>query len=63
MKPRHRYPGSPDTTAVDYITLSISTYPADLAIVDGIVAARKAAGDRKASRSAVIREAVRRMVG
>lgn len=63
MKPRHRYPGNPDTTAVDYITLCISTYRDDLARLDAEVRRRRAQGDRKASRSAVIRDAVRRMTG
>jgi hypothetical protein len=40
------------------VTLCVSTYPADLAAWDELVAQRRAAGDRRASRSSVIREAM-----
>ena len=60
MKPRRRYPGSPDIADTDYIVFGVSTYKTDLAALDRIVAERKAAGERKASRSSVIRELVRK---
>lgn len=63
MKPRRRFPGSPDTTAVDYVVVCISTYRDDLRALDAEVDRRRAGGDPRASRSAVIREAVRRLLG
>lgn len=44
-----------------YVTFCISSYPPDVAQLDAIVDALKAAGFAKASRSWVLREAVRRL--
>ena len=44
-----------------YVTIGISSYLSDVAQSDAIVDALKAAGVTKASRSWVIREAVRRL--
>lgn len=58
-----RSPGDPATDpARDYVTLCISTYPNDLARWDAEVERRKAAGDRRACRSSVIREAMAAMI-
>lgn len=56
MKPRRRYAGSPDITAVDFIVITISTYRDDLRALDA------EAARRKTSRSALIRQAVREML-
>lgn len=39
-----------------YTIICISVYHSDLAAIDAIVEARKAAGDRRCSRSALVRE-------
>ena len=58
-----RSPGDPATDpARDYVTLCVSTYPADLVAWDAEVERRKAAGERKASRSSVIREAMAELI-
>ena len=62
-RPARRSPGDPATDpARDYVTLCISTYPNDLVAWDAEVERRKAAGDRRASRSSVIREAMAEMI-
>ena len=44
-----------------YVTICVSSYPSDVAQLDAIVDTLKTAGFTKASRSWVIREAVRRL--
>lgn len=58
---RQRLPRAPRAPARPYVVVAISAYLDDLAAIDAEIVRRKAAGDRRASRSGLIREALSKL--